>query len=267
MEVVRLLASNREALDERSLVPSFLGRWADATRHAFRRNTRAGTRRHIASHDDLSNDFFRTFLDESMTYSCAVYRSPGESLEEARRRVEAAGLAERVSIEPLDYRDVRGCFDRIVSVEMLEAAGHAHLPGFFAACDRLLAPGGRLVLQFIWIGDDHYERYRRDVDWIRMHVFPGGHLPSRRAVERAAARGSRLTVAGVEEIGPHYATTLAEWRRRFLGNRQRVLDLGFDEAFLRKWLYYLCYCEGAFRAGVIGDVQMVLSRPGEAAAP
>lgn len=318
VEVVRLLAANRDALDERSLLPSFLGRGADWLGQVLRRNTRSGARRNVARHYDLSNDFFRTFLDQSMTYSCALFRSPDESLEAAqqnkldaiieraaigvdhhvleigcgwgsfalraarrtgcrvtaitlskaqlalaRERVEAAGLADRVALELVDYRDLRGRFDRIVSIEMLEAVGHEQLPEFFAACDRLLAPGGSIVLQFITVADAHYERYRRAVDWIRKHIFPGGHLPSLGAVERALARASRLEVTSAADIGPHYATTLAEWRRRFAASRDRVLALGFDDSFVRKWTYYLSYCEAGFRAGVVGDLQVVLSRPAE----
>jgi cyclopropane-fatty-acyl-phospholipid synthase len=181
----------------------------------------------------------------------------------ARERVEAAGLAHRVEIRLQDYRTLEGMFTAIASIEMLEAIGHAQYPVFFAACDRLLAPGGRACIQTIAIPDRRYERYRRHDDWIRRYIFPGSLLPSVEAMQKAMTRASRLQLAGLEEIGPHYAPTLQAWRQRFLTHLDDVRRLGYDERFVRTWDFYLAYCEAAFRSRALRDVQLVLARPFE----
>ncbi len=181
----------------------------------------------------------------------------------ARQRVREAGLEDRIRILFCDYRDLRGRFDKIVSIEMLEAVGHRYYGTFFRQLDRLLAPAGRVVLQTITIADQRYDAYRRSHDWIRKHIFPGGHLPCLRALTDAMTRRSRLMVEQVENIGPHYALTLAAWRRRFEANAERVSALGFDRVFRRKWSYYLASCEAGFAERVLGDLQLVLVREGE----
>jgi cyclopropane-fatty-acyl-phospholipid synthase len=178
--------------------------------------------------------------------------------------VAAAGLQDRIRIAFKDYRRIRGRFDKIVSIEMLEAVGHEYFSTFFRTLERLLAPDGIVVLQTISISDQRYERYRRERDWIQKHVFPGGLLPSLTILTRTMTRHSRLMVEHAENIGDHYALTLAEWRRRFLAAREAVASLGFDRRFRRKWLYYLASCEAGFRERVIGDLQLVLTREGNA---
>jgi cyclopropane-fatty-acyl-phospholipid synthase len=185
--------------------------------------------------------------------------------EYARERVLAAGLADRVSIEQVDYRRVTGSFDRIISIEMLEAVGHANLSTWFAACDRLLAPGGVMAIQVITIPDQRYAEYRRGSDFIRRYIFPGGHLPSLGAIGRALERQTSLGIEDLENIAPHYAETLRRWRLRLLERRDAVLALGFDETFVRRWEYYLAYCEAAFAGRALSDLQLVLSRPGNGA--
>ena len=179
----------------------------------------------------------------------------------ATRRVHEAGLAERVEVRYLDYRLVQGRFDRVVSIEMIEAIGHRQFPTYFAAIDRVLARDGVAAIQAILIPDQRYHSYRRSRDWIRKHIFPGGLLPSLTVLAEAMTRSSRLTIHAVDEIGPHYAETLRRWRENFLANRERVRALGFDEPFLRKWEYYLAFCEAAFRTHALRDVQLVLTRP------
>jgi cyclopropane-fatty-acyl-phospholipid synthase len=179
----------------------------------------------------------------------------------ARERVAEAGLDDRVEIRLQDYRTLEGLFSRIASIEMLEAIGHAQYPVFFAACDRLLAPRGRACIQTIAIPDRRYERYRRHHDWIRRYIFPGSLLPSVEVLQRTMAHASRLQLAGLEEIGPHYAPTLRAWRERFLGRLDDVRRLGYDERFVRTWDFYLAYCEAAFRTRALRDVQLVLARP------
>lgn len=183
----------------------------------------------------------------------------------ARERVKAAGLADRIDIQLMDYRRISGRYDKIISIEMLEAVGHDYYGRFFQCLDSLLKPEGIAVLQTITISDQHYEQYRRESDWIRKHIFPGGHLPSTTALAAAMTRHSTLMIDHVENIGNHYALTLADWRRRFVANRDKLPAMGFDRAFERKWLYYLMSCEAGFRERVLGDIQMVLTREGNAA--
>ena len=306
-----LAALNRQEL---SLVGGWWRMPTQALRiaaHRLRRNTVRQARKNIASHYDLSNDLYRLFLDESLTYSSAVFESPSQPLVEAQRnkyariadlagvtepgmhvleigtgwgsfaiflaaergarvtsitiseeqaalareRVAAAGLADRVSVELRDYRDVQGEFDAIVSVEMLEAVGHEYFPAFFETCDRVLRRGGRIGLQSITYPDARYEDQRRGANWIQKYIFPGGLLPSLAVIERATHRTS-LLVTGVTDIGPHYAPTLRAWRMKFMSNLDEVRALGFDERFVRMWEYYLALCEAGFAAGIFQDVQI-----------
>jgi cyclopropane-fatty-acyl-phospholipid synthase len=197
------------------------------------------------------------------TYGCRV---TGITLSEeqaafARQRVSDAGLEELVSIELTDYREVTGRFDRIISIEMLEAVGHRYLDTFFATIDRLLAPDGLAAVQVITIPEQRYENYKRRPDFIQRYIFPGGHLPSLEAMSGSMGRSGDLYVEEVDNIGVHYAETLRRWRERFLANVEEVHALGFDDRFVRMWEFYLAYCEGAFLARYISDLQVVLTRP------
>lgn len=197
------------------------------------------------------------------TYGCRV---TGITLSEqqaalARERVREAGLDDRVSIEIVDYREVTGSYDRIVSIEMLEAVGHRYLDTYFATIDRLLAPDGLAAVQVITIPEQGYENYKRRPDFIQRYIFPGGHLPSLEAMSGSMGRSGDLYVEEVSNIGVHYAETLRRWRERFLANVEQVHALGFDDRFVRMWEFYLAYCEGAFLARYIGDLQVVLTRP------
>ena len=144
---------------------------------------------------------------------------------------------------------------------MIEAVGHAFLPGFFSACERVLAPGGRIALQTITVPDHRYEAYRRSNDWLRTYIFPGGLAPSLTALCSAAARGSSLVIDELRSIGPHYALTLREWRRRFEARASELDPRKYDGRFRRLWRYYLAYCEGGFTAGTFGDLQIAFMRP------
>ncbi len=197
------------------------------------------------------------------TYGCRV---TGITLSEqqadyARERMREEGLDHLVRIEVVDYRQVRGSFDRIVSIEMLEAVGHRYLATYFRAVDQLLAPDGLAAVQVITIPEQRYESYRRRPDFIQRYIFPGGHLPSLEALAGTMGSSSELYIDHVENIGMHYAETLHRWRIRFLANTPSVLALGFDERFVRMWEFYLAYCEGAFLARYINDLQVVLTRP------
>ena len=186
-----------------------------------------------------------------------------EQYEWATRRVKEEGLEDRIEIRLSDYRHVEGQFSRIVSIEMLEAVGHRHMPAYFRVLDRLLAPHGRAVLQVITMPDQKYLAYRLGSDFIRKHIFPGGNVPSLRAVARAMASRTRLEIAESVDIGQHYVRTLAMWRENLLAAREEVIALGFGEPFLRKWEYYFCYCEAGFRNRLIRNYQLVLNRMGE----
>ncbi len=189
----------------------------------------------------------------------AITVSPAQR-DFAAAAVQRDGLGDRVTVELRDYREVTGQFDHIVSVEMIEAVGEKYWPVFFGRLNELLVPGGRAGLQAITIHDRLFDRYRRSVDFIQRHIFPGGLLPSQSALREHAADAG-LTWASEDSFGPHYARTLAEWRDRFKAAWPKICELGFDERFRRLWLLYLGYCEGGFRAGNIDVRQIVLARP------
>ncbi len=171
-------------------------------------------------------------------------------------------LQNRVNVKLIDYRQMKGSFDRIVSIEMLEAVGHENFASYFKAIDRLLKPDGTAVLQVITTMDHHYNDYKRRIDWIQKHIFPGGHLPSVTALSESMADNSRLYIESLENIGPHYAPTLNEWRKRFTASSEHLMSLGYDGRFQRKWLYYLYVCEAGFAERIINDVIIKLSRAG-----
>jgi cyclopropane-fatty-acyl-phospholipid synthase len=185
--------------------------------------------------------------------------SPAQA-ELARRRVAAAGLADRVEIRLQDFREVEGTFTKVASIEMIEAIGEPLLPTFFETVDRVLAPGGRACIQSILIPDHRWNRYRRSPDWIERYVFPGYLIPSLASLTGAAAAASRLTVTGVEEIGVDYAATLRHWRATFLARLGDVRALGYDEHFLRTWDFYLACCEAGFRTRALRNTQIVPER-------
>jgi cyclopropane-fatty-acyl-phospholipid synthase len=179
-----------------------------------------------------------------------------------RRRLEREGLGSRVTLLFEDYRNLAGRFDKGVSIEMFEAVGLDYYDAYFAAVDGLLEPGGAMLLQTIWLNEERFERYRRQPDFIQRHIFPGSELASLAAIRASLARSTRMSVAGLEEIGHHYVATLSAWRERFLSNRDRVRALGFPESFIRMWDYYLGYCQGGFAERYIGDAQILLAKAG-----
>ena len=194
-------------------------------------------------------------LAEAGAHVVGLTLSPAQ-LAFARARIADSGQAEKVDLRLQDYRDVDGAFDRIVSIEMIEAVGEAFWPAYFGQIARRLKPGGRALIQAIVIDDQRFETYRARPDFIQRHIFPGGFLPCDAAV-RAQAQGAGLRVASVERFGLSYAETLREWRRRFEARWPEIEALGFDEKFRRLWTYYLCYCEAGFREGAT-DVRFYL---------
>jgi cyclopropane-fatty-acyl-phospholipid synthase len=315
--LVRGYLRSGDVIDHRSPL-HWLSNVAHLARRLLDSNTRAGSRRNIRRHYDLSNELFASFLDETLTYSSALFESPGQSLAGAQlakvdgacralglragdelleigsgwgtlalhaareygcrvtsvtlseeqlrlatERVREAGLEERVSFSLCDYRDLAGSFDHIVSIEMLEAVGAERYGDFFARCDRLLRPGGRMFVQSIVVPDRRFEAYRRQFDWIRKYIYPGGCLASHGAIASALARHTELRIEWMREIGPHYEPTLRLWRERFVAKRDEIRSLGFDETFLRMWEFYLASCEAAFATGHVGNLQLLLGRAHE----
>jgi cyclopropane-fatty-acyl-phospholipid synthase len=180
----------------------------------------------------------------------------------ARERIDAAGLSDRIELLLCDYRDLDGRYDKLVSIEMVEAVGHQFLETYLAKCSSLLKPRGAMLLQAITIQDQLYSSALRSVDFIQRYVFPGSFIPSITALVKATTRATDMKVARLDDIGPHYATTLRRWREAFFENIEQVRTLGYSEDFIRLWDYYLCYCEGGFIERQLGDVQMLLTKPG-----
>ncbi len=314
--LIRLFIRNEASFAELNGAFTRLSGIAQRGWHALRRNTRGGSRRNIAAHYDLSNDFYRLFLDDTMTYSCGIFERPDSTLREAsvakldricrklklspddhvveigtgwgsfaihaagkygcrvttttiseqqhrlaQQRVAEAGLEDRITVLRKDYRDLDGKYDKLVSIEMIEAVGWQYYDEFFRTCSELLKPDGIACIQAITMADRFYEESKRSVDFIKRYIFPGSCIPSVGAMARSVARATDLTVMHLEDITPHYATTLRAWYERFRQHLPRVRGLGFPEAFIRMWEYYLCYCEAGFRERQIGDVQMVLVKP------
>jgi cyclopropane-fatty-acyl-phospholipid synthase len=196
-------------------------------------------------------------------YGCRVTTTTisREQHDYAQERIARAGLADRVTVLLEDYRDLSGEYDALASVEMIEAVGHQYLDVYFERCGRLLKPDGAMLLQAITIRDQFYQAALHSVDFIKHFIFPGAFIPSIRVLLESIARATDLKLFHLEDIGPHYARTLAAWRERFLARSAEVRALGYPEHFARMWEFYLCYCEGGFEERQLGDVQMLLTKP------
>ncbi|MGW8186419.1 MAG: class I SAM-dependent methyltransferase [Desulfobacterales bacterium] len=178
-----------------------------------------------------------------------------------KARFQKAGVDDRVQLLKKDYRDLRGRYDKLVSIEMIEAVGHHYLPTFFKNCSRLLEEDGLMALQAITIADQAFDRHKRSADFIKRYIFPGSCIPSVTAIGDAITRGSDLRLVHLEDITTHYSRTLREWRHRFFDNIDTVKAMGYSEPFIRMWEFYLCYCEAGFTERYIGDVQMLFAKP------
>ncbi len=179
----------------------------------------------------------------------------------ATQRIREAGLEDQVTLLFDDYRELHGKYDKLVSIEMIEAIGHQYFDLYFKKCTDLLKPDGMMLLQSITIADQRYSVAKRSIDYIQRYIFPGGCLPSVAVLSDAIGRTTDMRIFHLEDIGPHYATTVRLWRERFLANIERVKQLGYSDRFIRMWQYYLCYCEGGFRQQAIGTVQLLLTKP------
>jgi cyclopropane-fatty-acyl-phospholipid synthase len=284
--------------------------------HRRRPNSLETSRKNISDHYDLSNDFFKLWLDPTMTYSSGYFDAPETSLEasqvrkydllcrklhlspsdevleigsgwggfsihaarhyhcrittvtiseeqfaEASARIEQAGLTDQIDILLCDYRTIRGRFDKVVSIEMLEAVGDRYVNGYFAKIHEVLKPHGLLALQAILCPDRQYPILRDGVDFIQKHIFPGSLLMCNARIAEAMNASGDLNLLDYEDMAPHYAQTLKIWRANFESRLAEVRTLGFDDVFIRKWRYYLCYCEAAFGTRHITVAQMIYSRP------
>jgi len=314
--VIRILALNQPILQD---LQSGFASWirpALSLFHKLHSNTRPGSRRNIAAHYDLGNEFFSLFLDPTLTYSSGIFESTDATMEQASiakyervcekldlgpedhvleigtgwggfaihaastrgcrvttttisgeqhasasQRIDEAGLSDRVEVLFQDYRDLTGRYDKLVSLEMIEAVGSDHLDSFFGVCSDRLKPEGVMLLQAITVPDQDYEAHTRTVDFIKRYIFPGADLVSVLAMNSAAAWSSDLRMTHLEDLSPHYAETLRRWRDKMFENLRELRKLDLDDRFLRMWEFYLCYCEGGFEEREIGVVQAVFEKP------
>ena len=197
-------------------------------------------------------------------YGCHVTTTTisREQHDYAKEKIARAGLENRITLLLEDYRDLKGRYDKAISIEMIEAVGANYLDTYLAKCSSLLAPHGAMLLQAITIQDQFYEQARKSVDYIQRFIFPGSFIPSVDAISRSLTRATDLKIFNLEDIGPHYARTLREWRRNFFEHLPKVRALGYPDSFVRLWEFYLCYCEGGYAERQLGDVQLLLTKPG-----
>ena len=195
-------------------------------------------------------------------YGCRVTTTTisEEQYQYALEKINALGLTKQITLLKKDYRDLQGQYDKLVSIEMIEAVGYEFLPSFFSQCNALLKPGGKMLLQSITIADQRFDYYRKNVDFIQRYIFPGGFLPSITELSLRTARHTNMVIESVHDIGLDYAKTLAHWRERFLASWHELLEFGYDDNFKRLWLYYLSYCEGAFLERSTSTVHVVMRK-------
>ena len=293
-----------------------MAKWWRWMIHQFKRNNIQGSRRNVAQHYDLSNEFFSLFLDENMMYSSAIFPTDNADLETAARhkldvicqkldlkpsdtvleigtgwggfalhaaehygckvvtttisqqqydlakqRISEKNLNDQITLLKQDYRHLTGIYDKIVSIEMIEAVGHQYYSTFFSRCATLLKPNGQMLIQAITIQDQAFERAKHEVDFIKRSIFPGSCIPSVTSLLSAMTKSSDLRLFHLEDIGLHYAKTLQLWRERFFQAQEQVLALGFDNTFMRLWDFYFSYCEAGFAEGYLGDMHLHFVKP------
>jgi cyclopropane-fatty-acyl-phospholipid synthase len=301
---------------KRSFDPTTLLNGINKVLHKFNKNTKSGSKKNIEYHYDLSNDFYKLWLDESMTYSCGVFSSKETTLNEAQKNkyealakklelkdtdhvleigtgwggfstyiakeygckvttttiseeqykyskdlIKTLGLENQITLLKDDYRNLVGTFDKVASIEMIEAVGHEFLPSYFESCANRLKPDGIFALQVITSPDSRYNQFKDGVDWIQKHIFPGSLLPAVGEMNRVINKVSDLHLLKFDDYGHHYARTLNQWFINFNEKLSEVKELGFDNKFIRKWNYYLNYCEAAFDMRNISVVQLAYTRP------
>ena len=316
LKVVRLMVKNLPMLNRMNKKRAWGHQMASKIFHWLKANTVSGSKKNIAAHYDLGNDFYKLWLDDTMMYSSAIFPSPDSSLYDAsvfkldklcrdlqlkpqdhlleigtgwgglaiyaaqnygcrvttttiseeqyqlaKQRVKTLGLADKITVLKKDYRKLTGKYDKLVSVEMVEAVGRKYFQSYFTQCNNLLKSDGLMSIQAITIADQRYEQSSKTVDYIQRYIFPGGCLPSNEVLAKCVSQYTDMQITQLDDITPHYATTLAKWRENFHSNLDQVKAQGFDDVFCRMWEYYLVYCEGGFRERSIGTVQMTMAKP------
>tara|TARA_R110001592_G_scaffold50259_2_gene155733 strand:- start:3062 stop:4333 length:1272 start_codon:yes stop_codon:yes gene_type:complete len=314
--MVRVMVKNMAILDQMEGGLATLSRPFLKWFHKLNENTEKGSRRNIAAHYDLGNEFFKLFLDPSMMYSSGIFSSENASMAEAsetklkriceklqlnsedkvveigtgwggfaiyaakhygchvttttiseqqyllaKERVEAAGLEDKITLLTEDYRNLKGQFDKLVSIEMIEAVGWEYYETFFKTCSSLLKANGSMLIQSITIEDQRYESAKRDVDFIKKYIFPGCCIPSINALSTASMNASDLRLVHMDDFAQHYARTLNAWAKALDKNIEQTRAQGYSEDFLRMWFFYLSYCEGGFIERSIGVSHMVFAKP------
>lgn len=313
--LIRIFCRNMDQLNANEKGLSWCFQQVARLKHWLSDNSKTGSKRNIAAHYDLSNEFFQLFLDPTMSYSSALFTSEEQTLEEAsvekidracrqlelqpgdhlmeigtgwgglalhavqnygcrvttttlsrqqyelaRQRIADAGLENQIEVLLTDYRDLQGEYDKLVSIEMIEAVGHRHLTTYFQQCNNLLKRGGKMLIQAITIPEQRYERYLKSADFIQRYIFPGGHLPSVAAMQQAVSQQTALRLIDLHEFGFSYARTLRQWLHNFTPQLESVKALGFDDRFINMWTYYLCYCEAAFLEQSVGVAQLTWNK-------
>ena len=283
--------------------------------HFFSSNSKLGSKKNIQAHYDLGNDFFKLFLDDTMTYSSAIFESRNSSLKEAsinkldlickklnlnetdhvleigggwgsfaihaaqnygcevttttiseeqyrymNQRFSKLNLNKKINLLNKDYRSLSGNYDKIVSIEMIEAVGDKFLGTFFSTCSKLLKSKGQMLLQSITMPDDRYSQYLKNTDFIQTYIFPGSCIPSLAAIKNSLKKHTNFTIYDIEDIAPHYSKTLLYWLQNFNKNESQIRKLGYDENFCRLWKYYLSYCAAGFQERYLGDLQILMNK-------
>jgi len=284
--------------------------------HRSRRNTVSGSKENIVAHYDLSNEFFQTWLDKSMTYSCAIFEPEDLSLFDASREkldricrklniqpedhvveigtgwgsfavhaakeygcrvttttisneqhayvsnlIEKQGLKDKITLLKNDYRELKGQYDKLVSIEMIEAVGYNFIQQFFQTCSDLLKPNGLMAIQGITYHEQGFDNHLNSVDFIKKYIFPGSNLISVNHVLSVIKNFTDLSLVHLEDITKYYAETLKLWREKYKKEMSKIKKMGYSDEFLRMWDYYFIYCEAGFRERFIGDVQLVMAKP------
>lgn len=314
--LIRVMAKNMDILDQIeggfAAISKPMLKWF----HRLNQNTEKGSRRNIASHYDLGNDFFKLFLDPTMMYSSGIFPYEGASMQDAsenklqriceklqlseddhvveigtgwggfaiyaakhygckvttttiseqqfllaKERVSQEGLQEKVTLLMEDYRNLEGTYDKLVSIEMIEAVGWQFYDTFFEKCSALLKPSGSMLIQAITIEDQRYEKAKNDVDFIQKYIFPGSCIPSINALNTASKNSTDMRLIHLDDFAEHYATTLRTWNQTLAKNLDKVRAQGYSEDFIRMWFFYLCYCEGGFMERTIGVSHLVFAKP------
>jgi len=314
--VIRLMCVNQQVMDRLEGGYQWLTKPLLKVLHWLNSNTTEGSRKNIAAHYDLGNDFFALWLDNTMMYSAAIFSEDTPDLHAAslkkldvicqkldlkatdhvveigtgwggfaiyaaqhygckittttiskqqyalaKKRVEDANLQHKITLLLKDYRYLEGTFDKLVSIEMIEAVGHQYYDTYFAKCSALLKPNGLGLIQAITIVDQRYEAAKTSVDFIQRYIFPGSNIPSINAMLNSLTKASDLRLNDLEDIGPHYAKTLSTWRNNFFSEINSIRNLGYSEEFIKMWEFYFCYCEGGFAERALGDVHLLLAKP------